>query len=178
MIELPKEEHIILPDEAREPRETLPSWNYLNNFRRYLLFPRPLDEYMTKRLVDRIKHVDFAPYLPWYTHGGVVLIPKRSDLEKFYLLPEEQIVFAKTARDEEHDRALVNVLRAVSAELRLIEHERGLKQHTLAKIMCDDCGAHVQHRSRRMITNHWPVADGSACSPWKGTQYNQIYGGT
>lgn len=177
MIELPKEDHVILPMTAREQVEVLPTWDYMNNFRRYVLFARELDAYICHRLTERIRQLDLGPYLPWYTHGGVVLIPKRSDLEKLYVLPQEQILFVKTARDPEHDAAMVRVLRAINAELRLIEHERGVKEHTLGKIMCDDCGAHVQHRSRRMITNYWPVADGSACAPWKGTQYNQTYGG-
>lgn len=177
MLELPREEYIILPAEAREHREVLPTWDYLNNFRRYVVFQKPLDEYTTKRLCDKVSKINLDPYLPLYTHGGVILVPKREDLEKFYLLPEEQIIFAKTARDPEHDSTLVTVLRTMSAELRLIEYERGLKEHTIAKIMCDDCGAHSQHRSKRMIVNHWPVADGSPCSPWRASQYNQTYGG-
>ena len=155
----------------------LPDWNQGSQFRRYLLFPRPLDAATCAALTAAVMRLPSSqPYVRWCTHGGVILVPKRDDLERFYLLPEEQIVFARTARDPEHDRALVMVLRTVASELHRLEHERGLKPYTLGKIMCDDCGAHEKHRSRRMIRNHWPVADGSPCAPWKGAQYNVTYG--
>lgn len=156
----------------------LPDWKQGSNFRRYLLLPRPLDVVTANRLAAAVGRMPgVQPYVQWRPGcGGVILVPRRDDLEKFFLLPEEQVVFARTARDDAHDAALVQVLRAVTAELSLMEHERGLEPYSLGKALCDDCGAHEKHRSRRMIVNHWPVADGSPCAPWKGAQYNVTYG--
>lgn len=156
--------------------ETLPDWDVQSQFRRYVLFPKALDLKTSKRLREQILKVDLGPYLPWEARGGVVLIPKREDLEKFYVLPLERVLFARTSRDPEHDAALVRVIRVINRELRLMEQEQNLEPLALGKSMCDDCGAHKEHRSRRMITNHWPVADGSTCAPWKGVAFNQTYG--
>lgn len=164
---------------ADEPGDQLsPDWAAGSQFRRYLLFPGPLTLALSKQLTAALQDVDLHPYLPWYTRGGVVLVPQRPDLEKFYLLPLERVSYARTARDPEHDAALVRIIRAVNTQLRQTERDRGLPPFALGKSMCDDCGAHPEHRSRRMITNHWPVADGSTCAPWKGAWFNQTYGET
>lgn len=156
--------------------DLLPDWAAGSQFRRYLVMPASMDLSTSVRLTRAVRETDLGPYLPYYAKGGVVLVPRRPDLEKFYLLPLEQVCFARTARDPEHDDALVRVLHAVRVTLRTMERERGMLPQSLGKIMCDDCGAHTNHRSRRMITNNWPVADGSACAPWKGAQFNQTYG--
>ena len=157
----------------------LQDWSHGNNFRRYLLLPRPLDAATADRLEGAVRCLPGVhPYIIWKPSGvsGIILVPRRDDLEKFFLLEQEQVIFARTARDPEHDRALVQVLRAVTSELAKMEHEQRRKPFSLGKALCDDCGAHEKHRSRRMIANHWPVADGTPCAPWKGAQYNQTYG--
>ncbi|GAA5500389.1 hypothetical protein Dxin01_00110 [Deinococcus xinjiangensis] len=158
--------------------ELLPDWNFGSRFRRYLVLPKPLPLADSVRLRDALKarEREFYPYLPMYVKGGVILVPRNDDFEKFYLLPQEQVCFAMTRRDPEHDAALNRALGIVDDELRRMETERELHPYSLGKVMCDDCGAHENHRSRRMIQNNWPVADGEHCAPWQGAWFDVVYG--
>lgn len=155
----------------------LPHWNEGSVFRRYLLFAETPTSELIARLTAHVLRLPTAsPYVRWQHQGGLILVPKRNDLEKFMLLPGARLVYARTRRDEAHDAALVQALRCIDAELRLVEHERGMKPYELARIYCDDCGAHPKHRSRRLIRPPWPVQDGTPCSNWVGGKYNVTYG--
>lgn len=157
-----------------------PDWDRGSQFRRYLVLDRPIPPDLFAEITDLLCRVDTGPYLKVrhlvYGQPGVTLVPSDPALERFGFHPNRKLMFAMTGRDPEHDAALVRVFRVINAQLRRAEHERGLPAQSLGNLLCDDCGAHHQHRSRRMITNHWPVADGSPCAPWKGAKYNQTYG--
>lgn len=158
--------------------ELSPDWAQGSNFRRYLYFPRPLEAGVCQALAERLHECrhELRPYLTW-RHGesGLVLVPERDDLERLILVPGIELTYATTRRDEAHDAALVRAFRIIQAELRRTEHERRLEPYALGQALCDDCGVHARHRSRRMVAAPYPAQDGSPCAPWKGAQYNVIY---
>lgn len=161
--------------------DLLPDWNAGSQFRRYVVLPAPLPPELFARITDALLDLRCGPYVavrhsPDGYQPGVTFVPRRADLDRFEWHPDRKIMAARTARDPDTDAALVSVMRVINAQLRRWEYERGLTPYSMGRLLCDDCGAHEKHRSRRMIRNHWPVADGSPCGPWKGAQYNQVYG--
>lgn len=156
-----------------------PDWDSRSQFRRYVYFPRPLEAGVST-LISRVlwaERAQLRPYLTWKRgEDGVVLVPRSAELEKLIIVPGIDVTFVRTSRDPEHDAAVVRALTLVNGVLRSEEQARKLDPHSLGHTLCDDCGVHPRHRSRRLMKPGFPAQDGSVCAPWKGAHYNVTYG--